>query len=128
MTAEIKLGEYLKATPKATGGEHGGRVKEIDGTREEPSNPTPTLAELGISKKLSSEAQRLADLRDLPAAITAITTPGANTFGIAVNASECAAFTVGARVFTTLFGIAEVRRDTRQTPKPLNFRTAEATP
>lgn len=62
-SAEIKLGEILKETPKATGGERGGRAS-LDGTREEPSNPPPTLAELGISKKLSSEAQRLADLPD----------------------------------------------------------------
>lgn len=61
LDAARKLGEYLKRTPKAKGSDYGGRAP-IDGTREEPSNPPPTLAELGISKKLSAEAQRLASI------------------------------------------------------------------
>ncbi|MDP2601889.1 MAG: hypothetical protein Q8S00_04770 [Deltaproteobacteria bacterium] len=58
-----KLGEMLKASERATGGEHGGKSR-IDGTRSEPSNPTQTLADLGIDKKISSLAQKIADLSD----------------------------------------------------------------
>lgn len=61
--ALTRLGEMLKATPKATGGEHGGRLAK-DGSRVEPSNPTPTLADLGIDKKVSMVAQQLASLPD----------------------------------------------------------------
>jgi hypothetical protein len=46
---------------RASGGEHGGKAK-LDGTRMEPSNPTPTLKELGINKKTSSFAQRISEL------------------------------------------------------------------
>lgn len=67
--AEIKLGEILKATPKATGTRLvGGDAKSASarsgGTVEEPPDQPPTLANLGISKKLSSEAQQLAGLSD----------------------------------------------------------------
>lgn len=61
LQAERKLGEILAAMPKATGGEHGGRHSK-DGSRVEPSNPTPTLADLGIDKKVSARAQKLAAL------------------------------------------------------------------
>jgi len=57
--AERRLGEMLAETPKATGGEHGGRVR-IDGARKVPSNPTSTLADIGITKKLSARSQKLA--------------------------------------------------------------------
>lgn len=56
-----QLGRMLKETPKATGGEHGGKAR-IDGSRAEPSNPTPTLADIGLDKKTSSIAQKLAAL------------------------------------------------------------------
>jgi len=59
--ALAQLGRMLKDTPKAKGGEHGGKAR-IDGTRSEPSNPTPTLADLGLDKKTSSIAQKLAAL------------------------------------------------------------------
>lgn len=59
--ALAKLGEMLRAVPKATGGEYGGKSR-IDGTRAEPSNPKPTLADLGIDKKVSSLAQQIAAL------------------------------------------------------------------
>jgi hypothetical protein len=59
LRAERRLGELLRETPKAKGTEHGGRSKK-DGSRKEPSNPTPTLADSGISKKLSSRARTLA--------------------------------------------------------------------
>jgi hypothetical protein len=57
--ALARLGELLRDTPKATGGEHGGRAK-VDGSRKEPSSPTPTLADLGLDKKTSMIAQQLA--------------------------------------------------------------------
>lgn len=56
-----RLGEMLKATPRAAGGDHGGRPK-IDGTRVVPSIPTPTLKNIGLSKKTSAIAQHLARL------------------------------------------------------------------
>lgn len=59
LLAERQMGEFLKAMPKATGAEHGGRAA-FDGTRAEPSNPTPTLADIGITKKQSHVAQKLA--------------------------------------------------------------------
>jgi N6-adenosine-specific RNA methylase IME4 len=61
LLAERRLGEMLKKAPKATGGQHGGKMK-IDGSRAEPSNISPTLAELGIDKKLSSRAQTIAKI------------------------------------------------------------------
>jgi hypothetical protein len=56
------MGEFLQTAPKASGGEHGGRSR-IDGSRKEPSIPTPTLASLGIDKKESADAQALAALK-----------------------------------------------------------------
>ncbi|MGE0206103.1 MAG: MT-A70 family methyltransferase [Hyphomicrobiaceae bacterium] len=62
--AEIKLGEILKATPDAPSGRAAVAAK-VSGTAKEPQTDwPPTLAELGISKKLSSESQRLAELPD----------------------------------------------------------------
>lgn len=53
-----KLGEMLKATPKATGG-------DAQRTRFQNSTESPeTLAELGIDKKTSSVAQALANLSE----------------------------------------------------------------
>jgi hypothetical protein len=67
------MGEFLKQTPKATGGEHGGKAK-LDGSRNELSNPTPTLADAGISKRESSDAQLLAkgEGGELPARATRV--------------------------------------------------------
>ena len=63
MRAERRVGELIilqkQTVGLATGGEYGGRAK-IDGSRDEPSNPRPTLADAGIDKKLSSRAQKLA--------------------------------------------------------------------
>jgi hypothetical protein len=56
--AEGQMGNFLKQMPKATGGEHGGRAK-IDGRRSRPSNPTPTLTSLGLTKNESSRAQKV---------------------------------------------------------------------
>ncbi len=58
------LGELLKQTPKAKGTDRGGRSSKLDGSRVVPSNSPPTLAEMGIDKKTSSLAQRLAGLLD----------------------------------------------------------------
>jgi N6-adenosine-specific RNA methylase IME4 len=60
LDAERKLGQYLKATPDAP---KGGDTRS-NGTRTVPLDSPPTLADLGISKKLSSEAQRLASIDD----------------------------------------------------------------
>lgn len=57
-----KLGEILKATPKAKTRMNG---KNFDGTKKEPSkNDAPTLEELGLSKKESAVAQQLANLSE----------------------------------------------------------------
>jgi hypothetical protein len=59
------MGEYLKAAPKATGGEHGGKGNKIDGSRKEPSNKTPTRAQLELKdKKANADAQALASLKE----------------------------------------------------------------
>ena len=63
LRAERRLGELIGDQKHggglATGAQYGGRAK-IDGSRAEPSIKTPTLAELGIDKKLSSRAQKIA--------------------------------------------------------------------
>jgi hypothetical protein len=61
--AERRAGELLAESPKATGGAHGGKPK-IDGSRSQPSNPTPTLEDLGVTKTQSSRWQQLAALPD----------------------------------------------------------------
>ncbi len=60
LRAERRLGKILLSTPKAKGGDYGGKTKKIDGSRKVPSNAPPTLAESGISKKLSSQSQEIA--------------------------------------------------------------------
>jgi hypothetical protein len=50
-----ELGPFFSGNEKL-GGEHGGRQKK-DGSRSEPSNQRPTLAEVGIDKKLSARSQ-----------------------------------------------------------------------
>jgi hypothetical protein len=51
-----KLGEMLQATPKAKG-------ELLRGSRQEPrAEPAPTLADLGLTKKESAVAQKLAAL------------------------------------------------------------------
>lgn len=63
LRAKRKLGQILKVSPKASGGQHGGK-KKIDGTRSEPSNPIPTYKEIKLDKKLAARAQKLADIPD----------------------------------------------------------------
>jgi hypothetical protein len=50
------MGEMLAVTERAKGTDKAGR-KKIDGDRTLPSNPPPTLAELGVSKRESAEAR-----------------------------------------------------------------------
>lgn len=59
--ALARLGELLQGLEKASGGQKGGR-KRIDGSRSEPSNTPPTLADMGVSKKVAAVAQQLASL------------------------------------------------------------------
>jgi hypothetical protein len=61
--AKNRMGELLKQMEKAGGGAYGGKAR-IDGSRKVPSNPPPKLSDLGITKKLSSEAQRVASVPD----------------------------------------------------------------
>jgi hypothetical protein len=63
MRAERRLGEMIAAQPKATGGEHGGK-KTLDGLRNNPTNPTATLAEAGVDKNLAHRARKAAKLND----------------------------------------------------------------
>jgi N6-adenosine-specific RNA methylase IME4 len=58
LDAERRLGEYLKQTPDAP---KGGDTRS-NGARVVPLDAAPSLSELGISKKLSAEAQRLAEI------------------------------------------------------------------
>jgi hypothetical protein len=68
MRAEIRVGELIlvqKALPRAQGGglnkgTRGAGRPGIGGSKMEPpkTDPTPTLAEVGIDKKLSMRAQR----------------------------------------------------------------------
>lgn len=51
----VDLGQMLKATERNSG-------TLLRGTKTEPRDNTPTLAELGIDKKTSSLAQKIADL------------------------------------------------------------------
>lgn len=62
LMAERRLGEMLKAAPKNTGAAGGGKKDAPRGSIVEPRDTTPTLADLGINKKVSARAQRLAQL------------------------------------------------------------------
>ena len=58
MRAERKLGEILKNTKKNVGA----KGSKVTGSKQEPvRDKTPTLSALGIDKKLSSRAQKLAN-------------------------------------------------------------------
>lgn len=63
LRAERRAGELLAGMEKANGGEHGGKSR-LDGSRSQPSNPTPTLADLGLTKTQSSRWQKLAALAE----------------------------------------------------------------
>ena len=61
ISAEIKLGEILKDMEKNKGG-WGTKQDEFCSPPHVPQDEPPTLAEIGISKNLSAEAQNLASL------------------------------------------------------------------
>jgi len=58
--ATTMLGEFLKEAPKATGAKGVGPIAVPDEYR----NGAPTLADIGISKKESANAQTLADIKE----------------------------------------------------------------
>ena len=58
--AEIRMGEILAETERAVGTDKGGR-QYIDSNMPLPSNAPPTLADLGLTKRESSQAQMLAN-------------------------------------------------------------------
>jgi hypothetical protein len=60
--ALAKLGELLKAMPKAKGAKAGGKKAGPRGSYVAPRDSTPTLAELGLDKKTAAVAQHLAHL------------------------------------------------------------------
>lgn len=60
--AERRLGELIRAQ-KETVGLNRGTLRR--GSRKEPRDNKPTLAEAGIDKKLSSRAQKLASIPDV---------------------------------------------------------------
>ena len=57
------MAEQKKTVGLATGVEHGGRAK-IDGLRENPSNPRPTLSAARIDKNLAHRARKLAAMAE----------------------------------------------------------------
>jgi len=59
--AERRAGEILQETEKAKGSDYAGRL-DLDGNRVLPSNPPPTLEEIGITKIQSSRWQATASL------------------------------------------------------------------
>lgn len=61
LEAERKMGQLLAETERAVGTDKGGR-QYADSNQPLPSNAPPTLAELGLTKRDSAEAQKLADL------------------------------------------------------------------
>ena len=61
LQAERRLGEILRDMPKATGVRMAGR-DAVGGYTSEPPKESPTLAEIGIDKRTSSRAQKLAAL------------------------------------------------------------------
>jgi hypothetical protein len=57
LRAERRLGELLESAPK----NKGAKGSKVTGSKREPvRNASPTLADIGITKKLSSSAQMLA--------------------------------------------------------------------
>jgi len=66
LQAERKLGKMLKETERAKGTKGQLKGKDVSGGHSmiPPEDDTPTLAELGITKRESSEAQLLADIEE----------------------------------------------------------------
>jgi N6-adenosine-specific RNA methylase IME4 len=61
LRAERRAGELIAEMPKAKGSDYGGKPA-IAGNRVLPSNPPPTLSDLGISKIESSRFQAIASV------------------------------------------------------------------
>jgi len=61
VNTERQMGEFLKAMPKNHGTAGAGRPALGGNESEPPKDETPTLREIGITKKQSSQAQKLAD-------------------------------------------------------------------
>lgn len=59
-----QLGNMLKETPRNTGTRLAGSTDGLGGAIVEPPSTTPTLAELGLNKKISKLAQDIAELPD----------------------------------------------------------------
>jgi N6-adenosine-specific RNA methylase IME4 len=68
MRATRRLAQLIEAQKQAvglaTGAEHGGRARKIDGLRATPSIIRPTLAMQGIDKNLAKQARTLGALSD----------------------------------------------------------------
>ena len=64
LRAERKMGEMLQSTDRAKGASAGGIKESPRGSYIVPRDTQPTLSELGVTKRESSEAQFLADLPD----------------------------------------------------------------
>ena len=62
MRAERRLGEMIKAQKEGPGLNKGEAGRFTGGTAEEPPVNKPTLADVGIDKKLSSRAQAIASI------------------------------------------------------------------
>lgn len=76
--AQVLLGGYLKAAEKNVGAKGIGTSAVPDGNRTTP----PTLADLGVSKKLSSESQHLATIaKEWPEELQAIRMGGKSVGG-----------------------------------------------
>lgn len=60
MRAERRLGELIKWQKETVGLNKGGNPNLPTGSKKEPVEKPPTLAEVGIDKKLSSRAQKMA--------------------------------------------------------------------
>ena len=64
MEALRQLGRMLDKSDRAKGTAGAGRPKKGGATRSLPKSETPTLAELGLNKKTSALAQKIAKLPD----------------------------------------------------------------
>lgn len=62
--AERRLGELIKAQKETVGLASGGQPYQSTSSKPEPVEKRPTLADSGISKKLSSHAQKVASIPD----------------------------------------------------------------
>ncbi len=64
MRAERRLGEMIKGAPKngGTRGQLTGDVPVGGSVSAPPTDATPTLAEVGLTKKQSSKARKIADM------------------------------------------------------------------